>query len=165
MQIITDVIAFFSISLRFIADLANFFTSSQRIHRYCTLDSEDDLVKETDYALMGQEQLTLKASPKVNEIKDLWPREGEIIFQNVKMKYRDTLEPSLKDLDLLIQPRWKVGIVGRTGAGKSSILQAIFRLVELSEGQIFIDNVDIKSLGLHILRKGIAYIPQSPFLL
>jgi hypothetical protein len=74
MQIITDVIAFFSISLRFIADLANFFTSSQRIHRYCTLDSEDDLVKETDYALMGQEQLKLKASPKVNEIKDLWPR-------------------------------------------------------------------------------------------
>lgn len=59
----------------------------------------------------------------------------------------------------------KVGIVGRTGAGKSSILQALFRLVELSEGSITIDGQDIKELGLHLLRKGIAFIPQSPFLL
>lgn len=59
----------------------------------------------------------------------------------------------------------KVGIVGRTGAGKSSILQALFRLCELHEGKILIDSVDIRTLGLHILRKSIAYIPQSPFLL
>lgn len=54
----------------------------------------------------------------------------------------------------------KVGIVGRTGAGKSSILQALFRLVGLSEGNIKIDGVDIADLGLHLVRKGIAYIPQ-----
>jgi ABC-type multidrug transport system fused ATPase/permease subunit len=59
----------------------------------------------------------------------------------------------------------KVGIVGRTGAGKSSILQGLFRLVELSEGEIDIDGINIKELGLHIIRKNISFIPQAPFLL
>ena len=58
-----------------------------------------------------------------------------------------------------------MGIVGRTGSGKSSILQTLFRLVEVSSGRIMIDGVDIKSVGLHILRKSIAFIPQSPFLI
>ena len=81
------------------------------------------------------------------------------------MRYRETLEPSLKGLSFMVKPRMKVGIVGRTGAGKSSILQALFRLVELSAGSIEIDGVNIAQLGLHLLRKGIAYIPQQPFLL
>ena len=58
-----------------------------------------------------------------------------------------------------------IGIVGRTGSGKSSILQTLFRLVELQIGRTFIDGVDIKTVGLHILRKSIAFIPQSPFLI
>ena len=81
------------------------------------------------------------------------------------MRYRKTLEPSLRGLTFFVEPRMKVGIVGRTGAGKSSILQALFRLAELSEGRILIDGQDTSELGLHLVRKGIAYIPQQPFLL
>ena len=94
-----------------------------------------------------------------------WPSKGAIVFENVTMRYRKTLEPSLRGLTFSVEPRMKVGIVGRTGAGKSSILQALFRLAELSEGRILIDGQDTSELGLHLVRKGIAYIPQQPFLL
>ena len=65
------------------------------------------------------------------------------------MSYREGLEPSIKGLDVKIEAGMKVGIVGRTGAGKSSILQALFRLVELSDGSIKIDDTDLKDIGLH----------------
>lgn len=81
------------------------------------------------------------------------------------MKYREGIEPSIRDLSFRVQAGMKVGIVGRTGSGKSSILQALFRLCDLSEGTIKIDGVDIKDVGLHELRQNIAFIPQSPFLL
>ena len=81
------------------------------------------------------------------------------------MRYRKTLEPSVRNLNMIVQPKMKVGIVGRTGAGKSSILQTLFRLCELEEGEILLDGTNITSVGLHALRKNIAYIPQSPFLL
>lgn len=81
------------------------------------------------------------------------------------MRYRPNLPPSIKDLRFTVQPRMKVGIVGRTGAGKSSILQALFRMSELCEGKILIDGEDVSEIGLHLLRKGIAFIPQSPFLI
>jgi len=81
------------------------------------------------------------------------------------MSYRDTLEPSVRNLDFEVQPGMKVGIVGRTGAGKSSILQILFRLVDPLEGKCLIDGIDISTIGLHLLRKKIAYIPQSPFLI
>lgn len=68
------------------------------------------------------------------------------------MKYRDFLEPALKDLNFNVQSGMKVGIVGRTGSGKSSILQALFRLIDLEHGSIEIDGKDITSVGLHCLR-------------
>lgn len=122
-------------------------TSSQRIVKYTELDQEDELVKEIDAA---------KAS---------WPEKGAIKFNNISMKYRPTLEPSVRNLNFEIQAGMKVGIVGRTGAGKSSILQILFRLVDPCEGSVEIDGVDIRDVGLHLLRKNIAYIPQTPFLI
>lgn len=81
------------------------------------------------------------------------------------MKYREGMEPSIKNLSFAVQPGMKIGIVGRTGAGKSSILQTLFRLSDACDGDIQIDGHDISSLGLHLLRKSIAYIPQTPFMI
>ena len=81
------------------------------------------------------------------------------------MRYRDGLDPSLRDLNCKMDPGFKVGIVGRTGAGKSTILQVLFRMTELCGGDIYIDGQRIKDCGLHILRKNVAYIPQSPFII
>jgi ABC-type multidrug transport system fused ATPase/permease subunit len=68
------------------------------------------------------------------------------------MKYREDLDPAVNEVSFEIEPGMKVGIVGRTGAGKSSILQSLFRLVDLSGGSVEIDGVDIKTVGLHTLR-------------
>ena len=82
-----------------------------------------------------------------------------IEFNNVSMKYRDTMEPSLKELSYVAQAGMKIGVVGRTGAGKSSILQTLFRLTDSCEGSISIDGTNITEIGLHLLRKNISYIP------
>ncbi len=81
-----------------------------------------------------------------------WPYEGRIKFNSMTMKYREDLDPAVNEVSFEIEPGMKVGIVGRTGAGKSSILQSLFRLVDLSGGSVEIDGVDIKTVGLHTLR-------------
>ena len=86
-------------------------------------------------------------------------------FKNVTMSYRPMLEPSIWDLSFTVQPGMKIGIVGRTGSGKSSILQVLFRLVDIRLGTVKIDGVEIRDIGLHLLRQSIAFIPQSPFLM
>ena len=81
------------------------------------------------------------------------------------MRYREDLDPSLRNVSFVAQPTHKIGIVGRTGSGKSSILQTLFRLNPCFEGRILIDGQDSSEVGLHLLRSSISYIPQTPFLL
>nr|CAD7568275.1 unnamed protein product [Timema californicum] len=93
-----------------------------------------------------------------------WPSQGVIVFKNVFLKYREHLIPSLDGVTFETRPAEKIGVVGRTGAGKSSLLVALFRMCEIDSGEIFIDTVNIAHIGLTALRSKLAIIPQDPFL-
>ncbi|XP_078150842.1 ABC transporter C family member 2-like [Carex rostrata] len=93
-----------------------------------------------------------------------WPLSGVIEFKEVWLRYRPELPPVLHGISFRIEASEKIGIVGRTGAGKSSMLNALFRIVELEKGSIFIDDCDISKFGLWDLRKMLGIIPQSPVL-
>ncbi|XP_068657301.1 ABC transporter C family member 2-like [Aristolochia californica] len=130
-----------------LASLAeNSLNSVERIGNYVDLPSEAPLVIENNRPPPG------------------WPSAGTIRFVDVVLRYRPELPPVLHGLSFSISPSEKVGIVGRTGAGKSSMLNALFRIVELERGKIFIDECDISKFGLADLRKVLGIIPQSPVL-
>ena len=100
-------------------------------------------------------------------VDDLWPLKGELEFHDVKMRYRPRLPLALNGLSFRVDAGQHCGVVGRTGAGKSSLSTALFRLVEIEGGTITIDNIDISKLGLSDVRgrpNGIAIIPQDPVL-
>ncbi|XP_011647242.1 multidrug resistance-associated protein 4-like isoform X2 [Pogonomyrmex barbatus] len=92
-----------------------------------------------------------------------WPSKGEIKFDRVYLRYSESEPPVLKSLDFIIKPGMKIGIVGRTGAGKSSLIYALFHMAKLN-GAIYIDNINTKKIGLHDLRNKISIIPQEPVL-
>ncbi|KAI1286918.1 Multidrug resistance-associated protein 1 [Halotydeus destructor] len=93
-----------------------------------------------------------------------WPENGHIQFREYSTRYRDGLDLVLKDLSFNVKGGEKVGIVGRTGAGKSSLTVALFRIVEPATGTIIIDGVDVSRVGIHSLRSGLTIIPQDPVL-
>lgn len=96
-----------------------------------------------------------------NRPKGDWPSKGAIKFVDYTTAYRENLDAVLKKISLTIKPTEKIGIVGRTGAGKSTLTLSLFRLLEPREGTIIIDDVDIKEIGLHDLRSHLAIIPQD----
>ncbi|GAV02763.1 hypothetical protein RvY_13289 [Ramazzottius varieornatus] len=93
-----------------------------------------------------------------------WPQHGNIKFNNYQTRYRKDLDLVLRGVECDIRPGEKIGIVGRTGAGKSSLTLALFRIVEAASGSVEIDGVDIASLGLHDVRSRITILPQEPVL-
>ncbi|XP_012058527.1 PREDICTED: LOW QUALITY PROTEIN: probable multidrug resistance-associated protein lethal(2)03659 [Atta cephalotes] len=136
----------FQWGMRQSAELENQMTSVERILEYNKVDSEPPL----------------ESAPN-KKPKPEWPQEGKIEFKNVFLRYAPLEPPVLKNLNFIIFPREKIGIVGRTGAGKSSLIQALFRLSDM-DGLIEIDEVDTNQIGLHDLRSKISIIPQEPFL-
>ncbi len=93
-----------------------------------------------------------------------WPWEGAIEFRGVNMRYRPDTILALKGVDLAIKPGEKVGVVGRTGSGKTSLLRALFRMVEPEAGTVLLDGVDCSRVGISTLRSSLTIIPQDPVL-
>lgn len=128
--------------IRQIADVMQQMTSVERIVQYADLDKEE--------------------SPPMNPPLN-WPGKGHIQFKNMSLWYDQNSGPVLKNLTIDIQSGWKVGIVGRTGAGKSSLISALFRLAKI-DGAIIIDGIDTKTISLDSLRTNVSIIPQDPVL-
>jgi len=116
----------------------------ERVSGYCHLDQEPPLILPVDDQLTG------------------WPSAGEVRFEDVTMRYRRSLPTVLNGISFTVPGGTSLGVVGRTGAGKSSLLQALFRLCPLEGGCIRIDGRDIWKMGLHTLRRRLAIIPQDP---
>nr|XP_040143134.1 multidrug resistance-associated protein 1-like [Ictidomys tridecemlineatus] len=93
-----------------------------------------------------------------------WPNKGVVEFINYQARYRDDLGLALEDITFQTNGEEKIGIVGRTGAGKSTLSNSLFRIVERSGGKIIIDGIDISTIGLHDLRGRLNIIPQDPVL-
>ncbi|CAF3693974.1 unnamed protein product [Rotaria sp. Silwood1] len=121
-------------------------TSVERVLDYCSLDQEPSAQVPSDF----------RPPPS-------WPSHGEIVFNNVSMRHstQTYLPLDLHHISMTIRASEKVGIVGRTGAGKSSLIQTLFRMGTLVDGQIKIDNIDIASVGLDDVRRRISIVPQD----
>ncbi|KAG0329331.1 hypothetical protein BG000_000100 [Podila horticola] len=137
----------FNWCVRQYAEVENNMNAVERLHHYA-----EELEVEADAIIPD------------NRPSDQWPSAGAIKIRNLEMRYRPELPSVLHDLSLDIQGGEKIGVVGRTGAGKSSIMMALFRLVEPSNGTIEIDGVDVGKIGLFDLRTRLAIIPQDPIL-
>ena len=142
----------FQWAVRQSTDTENYMTSAERVYEYGQLVSE---------AEQNTDEKTLILQPAHD-----WPAQGVIEFRNYTFRYRPELAPVLKSLNLQIESKQKIGVIGRTGAGKSSLFQALFRLVDQAaiSGQIIIDGIDIGRLPLDYVRSHISVIPQVPTL-
>ncbi|KOB77963.1 ATP-binding cassette sub-family C member 1 [Operophtera brumata] len=110
-------------------------------------------------AVCGAEQANRQSGTR----RATWPESGAVQLERLTLGYRAG-EPALRDVTCTVAPRDKLGIVGRTGAGKSTLTLGLFRIVEAMGGKILIDGVDISRIGLHQLRSRITIIPQDPVL-
>lgn len=141
------VVNMLSMVVRQMATVENDMNASERVYHYAyNLDSESPFHIEA------------------TKPRESWPEAGAIEFKQMTMSYQPHLPPVLQDLNLSIKGGEKIGICGRTGAGKSTIMVALYRICELNEGSIEIDGVDISKLGLNELRTKLSIIPQDPVL-
>nr|GEY75265.1 ABC transporter C family member 3-like [Tanacetum cinerariifolium] len=118
--------------------------SVERIFQYSSIPSEPPLVIES------------------NRPNDQWPSQGEVNIRHLQVRYGSHMPLVLRGLTCTFKGGKKTGIVGRTGCGKSTLIQTLFRLVEPSAGQILLDEIDISTIGLHDLRSRLSIIPQDP---
>ncbi|KAK3296581.1 P-loop containing nucleoside triphosphate hydrolase protein [Chaetomium fimeti] len=143
--------AVFGNMIRQSAEIENNMNSVERMLHYA-YNIEQEPAHEVDSV-----DKTLRASG--------WPRAGRVQFESLTLSHRPGLKPALSDVTLDIKPGEKVGVVGRTGAGKTTLISALLRVIEPTNGKIFIDGVDIHTIGLHLLRSSLSVISQDAVLL
>lgn len=130
--------------VRQVSNVEMYMSSVERVNKYCNLPIE-------------------RVSSPVDVPLD-WPSKGEVRFEKVTMTYEAGLDPILRNVSVTIAPGEKVGICGRTGSGKSSLVMSLFKMVPISEGKIFVDDIDISMVPCDVLRSRLAIIPQEPIL-
>ncbi|WP_373997781.1 ABC transporter transmembrane domain-containing protein [Bdellovibrio bacteriovorus] len=138
---------FLNWGVRIFADIESRMTSIERLKFFSNLPAEKDIL------VNGEEALRLS-----------WPEKGEISIENLKVRYAPHLPLVLKGITFHVEAGTRVGIIGRTGSGKSTFFQSLFRFIEAEEGRIKIDGVEIASVPLEKLRRNLAIIPQDPTL-
>jgi ATP-binding cassette subfamily C (CFTR/MRP) protein 1 len=126
-----------------------------------TVEVETNIVsveRVLEYARLPSEapEVIRRSRPPIS-----WPAQGAVEFKNYSTRYREGLDLVLKNISLNIKPHEKIGVVGRTGAGKSSLTLALFRIIEPSDGNISIDALNTSKIGLLDLRRRLAIIPQD----
>ena len=126
-------------------------TSIERIKEYLNVKTEK---------LNKEEELLLATAKNREPLPKSWPQFGAIRFEDVSFTYDSSLPYVFKNLSMSIRPGEKIGVVGRTGAGKSSLLQTLFRFGQYN-GKVYIDDIDIKTISLYNLRNKIAIIPVN----
>jgi len=115
-----------------------------------------------EYRVLPQEpQWHLAADPA----EEKWPTAGAVEFRAVELRYRPHLPPALKGVTFALPGGARVGVIGRTGSGKSTLLAALFRLHEISAGEVLLDGMNISALGLRCLRRRLTVVPQDPVLM
>lgn len=131
-------------SVRSVTELEGYMSSVERVNHYSR-----KLPQEAESEVEGA-------------VTAEWPANGSIEFEGIEMRYRDSLPLVLKGLNLSVKGGEKIGVVGRTGSGKSSLMMALLRMVEVCGGRIVVDGVDLRAAGLNDVRKKMTIIPQDP---
>ena len=131
------------------------------ISSYSSLETSLNAVKRVDEYTCSPKEHEDESKMSINPPAG-WPKSGSLEFQNVVVSYSPQYPPALKGISFKVQPETRFAIVGRTGAGKSTIVASIFRLLNISSGHILVDGVDIRLLPLDVVRKAISVVPQNP---
>ena len=156
-----------SYSLNLIEHLFNFMGRFSRLSKMLiSVERCENFTKivQEKYPILPTDE-NLPKYPTNNEKETTFISKGKISFQDYSVKYRPNTPLVLKNLTFDIKPSEKIGVVGRTGSGKSTLCLSLFRLLEANSGKISIDGIDISEIGLETLRKNLTIIPQEPILI